>query len=135
MAEKKIYKKTKVVVSDRDYNEETKKYSSEVQTNYYKTLPFTLEIYEKPEVKTRDGGEGVIIGVIDIASKQVSIRERENQYGKSYGGTIIAKEFYVNVEQVLSRSENPSYEVSFSEVDFWDEAKVEGAKKDEDLPF
>jgi len=57
MAEKKIYQKTNVVVGGKDYDPTTEVYSSEVETKFYKTLPFTLKVYDKPQVKEGDWGK------------------------------------------------------------------------------
>lgn len=133
MPEKKIYQKTTVVVSEKDLNPESKLYSSEVETNFYKTLPFTLEVYEKPQVKEWDWGKWVIIWQLNIANKQVGIRERENNYGKQYAGTIIKGEFFVNVDQVLARGSVPSYEVKFIERDF--DAEKTDSEENSDVPF
>lgn len=133
MAEKKIYQKTTVVVSEKDLNPETKLYSSEVETKFYKTLPFTLEVYDKPQVKEWDWGKWVIIWQLNIANKQVGIRERESQYGKQYAGTVIKWEFFVNVDQVLARWSVPSYEVKFIERDF--ESENGSDVDDSDAPF
>lgn len=134
MAEKKIYQKTNVVVGEQNYNPTTHKYSGDVETKFYKKLPFTLEVYETPKVKEGDWGKGTIIGEIQIANKQVGIWEKENQYGKQYAGTIIKWEFFVNVEQVLSRSETPAYEVKFIERDFGAEG-LSDPEADNDNPF
>ena len=134
MAEKKIYQKTKVVVGGKDFDPATKKYNSEVETKFYKTLPFTLEVFEKPQVKEWDRGTGTIIWEISVANKQVGIREKTNEYGKQYAGSVIKWEFFVNLEQVLSRSETPSYEVTFVERDFNAEG-ISDPEEDPDKPF
>lgn len=134
MAEKKIYQKTNVVVGWKDFDPVTGKYSSEVATKFYKTLPFTLEVFDKPQVKEGDWGKGTIIGQLNIANKQVGIWEKENQYGKQYAGTIIKGEFFVNLDQVLSRSEVPAYEVKFIERDFQAEG-LSDPEENPDLPF
>ena len=134
MAEKKIYQKTSVVVGWKDFDPVTGKYSATVETKFYKTLPFTLEVYETPKVKEGDWGKWTIVGEIQIANKQVGIREKDNQYGKQYAGTIIKWEFFVNLEQVLSRSETPSYEVKFIERDFGAEGLTD-PEDDPDKPF
>jgi len=132
MTEKNQYKKTSVVVGTQNYNPTTKIYSWEVETHFYKTLPFTLEVYEKPQLKEGDWGKWYIVAQLDIANKQVGIRERDGEYGKSYTGTIIKKEFFVNLEKVLSRGDTDSYEVKFVEKDYWTEA---GEEATPDLPF
>jgi hypothetical protein len=133
MAEKKVYNKTSVIVWGKDYDEATLKYSSEVVTKFYKTLPFTLEVFAEPKVKEGDWGKGTIIGEVSIAGKQIGIRERDSDYGKSYQGTIIKSEFFINLEQVLSRGETTSYEVKFVERDYGDVSADPEA--DADQPF
>lgn len=134
MTEKKIYQKTSVVVGEQNYNSETKLYEGKVETKFYNELSFTLEVYEKPQVKEGDWGKWVIIGQLNIANKNVGIRERDSQYGKQYAGTIIKWEFFVNVEQELSRSSVPSYEVKFIERDFQSEGDQDSVNE-EDAPF
>ena len=130
MAVKKKYLKTKVVVWQEHFNPNTKIYSGDVETRFYDTLPFTLEVYEKPEKKERDWGEWVVVWQLGIANKKIGIRERESNYGKQYAGTIIKWEFFVNLDQVLSRGEIKSYEVTFVEREFWWDEEAQ-----EDLPF
>lgn len=134
MAEKKIYQKTSVVVGEQNYDPNTHKYTSKVATKFYKELPFTLEVYETPKVKEGDWGKWTIIGEVQIANKQVGIREKVNDYGTQYAGTIIKWEFFVNLEQVLSRAETPAYEVKFIERDFGAEG-ITDPEADSDNPF
>lgn len=134
MAETKKYEKTKVVVTEQHYDPTTKLYNSEVETKFYKTLPFSLEIHEKPIVKEWDWGKWTIIWQLSIANKNIGIRERDWKFWKQYAWTIIKWEFFVNLEQVLSRSEQPSYEVTFVEKNFWNETPEKDENGD-DLPF
>jgi hypothetical protein len=133
MTEKKIYQKTSIVVGQKEFDPKTNKYTSEVETKFYKTLPFTLEIFVEPKKKSGDWGEGTIIGEVEIAGKQIGIREREGDYGKQYQGTIIKTEFFINLEQVLSRGDVTSYEVKFVERDYGDTS--ESPEDNTDLPF
>lgn len=132
MTNKSKYKKTSVIVGAQNYNPTTKIYSSEVETHFYKSLPFTLEVYEKPQLKEWERGKWYIVAQLNIANKQVGIWERENDYGKNYAGTIIKKEFFVNLEKILSRWETDSYEVKFVETDFWN---TDTNELNSDAPF
>lgn len=134
MTEKKIYQKTKVVVGQQHFNESTKLYSGKVETNFYGTKEFTLRVHETPIVKEWDWGKGVIVAEISLGNKTAGIRERESQYGKQYAGTLVAGEFFVNLDQVLARGDIPSYEVTFVEKDI-DAMKGTTIEEDDDKPF
>ena len=113
MAESK-YDYTDVSVWIDNYNQETKTYLWKVQTKSFWEIEFKLRKLD--QVKVTQNGNKIVAEIQLNDGDQIWIFENVRDGSKSFGGTAVKGEFFINIKPLLTAGPVKNYKVTFVEM-------------------